>query len=263
MILDQLRLVSRQVNVQLRMRTFNWYTVALFFLQPAVFSAVGMILSRAAGNQAPDLVYTVIGGGIMGMWSGLVFSSTYDIRSDRREGTLELIVGSPTSLRKVEAIRTFSNVMAGLVSLLAAFLAAVFIFKYPLQQVNVPGVLISLILLLFGLWSLGVFLANFLVWSRLSGSLVDFLELPVAVLCGFMYPIQILPNWMQGISAIFPIRWALQAMQASLQGSEINGIIWQKWGLALAISLVFWSISLWLDRKVHNMIRLTGELSSI
>ena len=33
--------------------------------QPAVFTAVGMLLSHAAGNATPDLVYSVIGGGIM------------------------------------------------------------------------------------------------------------------------------------------------------------------------------------------------------
>ena len=263
MILDELRLMGHQINVQFRMRTYNWYTFALYFIQPAVFSSVSMILSRAAGNASPDLVYSVIGSGFMGMWSGLVFSSTYDIRADRREGTLEIIVGSPTSLRKVEAIRTLANVMAGLISLVAAFLAAVLIFKYPLAQVNVAGVLVSLFLLLFGLWSVGVFLANFLVWSRLSGSLVDFLELPIAVLCGFMYPIQILPVWLQQVSLVFPIRWALQAMQAAFKGGEITNLTWQQWALSLGISLAFWLVSLWLDGKVHDMIRKTGEMSSI
>jgi ABC-2 type transport system permease protein len=262
-MLDGLRLIGRQINVHFRMRTFNWYTFALFFIQPAVFSSVSMILSRVAGNQSPDLVYSVIGSGILGMWSGLVFSSTYDIRTDRREVTLELIVGSPTSLRKVEAIRTLSNVLAGLISLAAAFSAAVLIFKYPLDQVNVISALVSLLLLLAGLWSIGVFLANFLVWSRLSGALVDFLELPVAVFCGFMYPIQILPHWMQNISMVFPIRWALQTLQSSFKGELITGITWQFWGISMGISLLFWLVSLWLDGRVHDMIRRTGEMSSI
>ncbi len=263
MTLNGLRLISRQISVQFRMRTFNWYTFALLFIQPAVFSSVSMILSKAAGNQSPDLVYSVIGSGFMGMWSGLVFSSTYDIRADRREGTLELIVGSPTSLRKIEAIRTLSNVLVGLISLLAAFLAAVLIFKYPLGQVNLAGALISLVLLLFGLWSLGIFLANFLVWSRLSGSLVDFLELPVAVLCGFMYPIQIMPEWMQNISKVLPIRWALQSLQSAFKGESISESVLLNWGLSLAISMVIVFFSLWLDGKVHDMIRKTGEMSSI
>ncbi|MBA3074663.1 MAG: hypothetical protein FP831_13760, partial [Anaerolineae bacterium] len=86
-------LIKQQMSVQFLVRTLNPFFLGLFVIQPAVFSAVGMLLSRAAGNSTPDLVYNVIGGGIMGMWSGLVFTSTYDILGDRRNGMLELIVG--------------------------------------------------------------------------------------------------------------------------------------------------------------------------
>jgi ABC-2 type transport system permease protein len=260
---EYLRLVGRQINVQLHIRTFNMYSLLLFFLQPAVFSAVGMILSRSAGNAAPDLVYTVIGGGVLGMWSGLVFTSTYDIRSDRREGMLELIIASPTSLRRVEGIRTFTNVFAGLVSLFAAFLVAVLVFDYPLEAINVPRALIALGVLLYSLWCLGVFLANFLASSRLSGSIVDFLELPVAVLCGFMYPIRVLPDWLQAISSIIPIRWALQALDSALLGNMDGKQFWLQIGMGVSIATVFWLLSLWLDKKVNEKVRISGELSSI
>jgi ABC-2 type transport system permease protein len=257
------RLVGQQMSVQFRVRTFNLYSLLLFFLQPAIFSGVGMVLSRVAGRQTPDLVYTIIGGGIMGMWSGLVFTSTFDIARDRRDGTLELIVGSPTSLGAVEAIRTLANVLAGLVSMAAAFLAAVAIFDYPLRQANLPGVIFSLGLIVFGLWCIGVFLANFLVWSRQTGTLVNFLELPVAVFCGFMFPIRVLPEWMQVVSSIIPIRWALEAMDAALLGSPVTPHMLQQWGFALATGLSFWGLAVWLESRVHDRIRVTGELNSI
>jgi ABC-2 type transport system permease protein len=257
------RLFGRQMDVQFRMRTLNVLSLGLFFIQPAIFSGVAMILSRAAGNATPDLIYTVLGGGIMGMWSGLVFTSTYDIRTDRREGTLELIVGSPTSLRRVEGMRTFTNVLAGLVSLAVAVLAAVLIFRYSFQAVNLVGAGISLLLILFALWCIGVFLANLLAWSRLSGSIVDYLEMPMAVLCGFMFPISILPAWLQKVSAIFPIRWGLEALYESMNGAPTSTMLLFKWILALGISLVFLLFSRWLDQKVHDHIRITGELHSI
>jgi ABC-2 type transport system permease protein len=258
-----LRLLIRQMDVQFRMRTLNLLSLGLFFIQPAIFSAVAMLLSRAAGNATPDLVYTVLGGGIMGMWSGLLFTSTYDIRTDRREGTLELIVGSPTSLRKVEGIRTFTNVLAGLVSLAAALLAAILIFKYSFEGVNLFAALISLLLIMFALWCIGLFLANLLAWSRLSGSIVDYLEMPIAVLCGFMFPITILPGWLQKVSAVFSIRWGLEALQDSLKGAALDINLAGKWALSLGISLIFLLISRWLDGKVHDHIRVTGELHSI
>jgi ABC-type transport system involved in cytochrome c biogenesis permease component len=170
------RLAFRQMEVQLRMRVLSLWSLGLYFIQPAIFSAVAMFLSRAAGNAVPDLIYTVLGGGIMGMWSGLVFTSTYDILTDRREGTLELIVGSPTSLRTVVGFRSLLNVLAGATSMVAAVLVAVLLFNYSFPYIYLPGVILSFLLLLFALWCMGIFLANLLAWSRLSGTFVDLLE---------------------------------------------------------------------------------------
>ena len=35
------------------------------------------------------------------------------------------------------------------------------------------------------------------------------------------------------------------------------------WGLAVALALVFLGLSIWLYRRVHDRVRVTGELSSI
>jgi len=263
MIGNFLRLGIRQMNVQLRMRVLSLWSLALFFTQPAIFSAIGMLLARAVGNTRPDLVYTVLGAGIMGMWSGLVFTSTYDIRADRREGTLELIVGSPTPLRRVVGFRSLLNILAGSTSMLAAVAAALFIFDYSFSGINIPGVVISFSLLLLALWCMGIFLANILAWSRLSGTFVDLLEMPIALLCGFMYPISVLPAWMQQISAVFPIRWGLEALQDALKGSLIDSVLLHKWLIALGVSFVYYLLARWFDRKVHDHIRITGELHSI
>jgi ABC-2 type transport system permease protein len=256
-------LVREQIRVQFRVRTLNTLSLGLFVLQPAVFTAVGMLLAHAAGNSTPDLVYTVIGGGIMGMWSGIVFTSTYDITGDRRNGMLELIVGSPTSLNVIEAIRTLTNVLSGLFSLALAFIAAMAIFGYSLKDANLWGAGISLVLLLFAMWCIGVFLANFLAWSRLSGTFVDYLEMPIAFLCGFMFPVRVLPQWIQIVSGFIPIRWALQAMNESLLGTADAQFLVIHWGATILLSVILLFITHRLQNKVHDSIRVTGELSSI
>lgn len=256
-------LIRRQMFVQLLVATVNPWTLVLFVIQPAVFVAVGMLLARSAGNPMPDLVYAVIGGGIMGMWSGLVFTSTFDITNDRYNGTLEMIVGSPTSLATVEAIRTLTNVLAGLVSLGLAFAAAMAAFGYSLRGVNALELVISLLLLLFSLWSIGVFLANFLAWSRINRSFVDYLEMPIAFLCGFMYPIRVLPDWLQAVAGAVPVRWALEAMNASLLGQHDLGFLAGRWGMSLALCIACILVTRWLQGRVEDAIRLDGSLTSI
>jgi ABC-2 type transport system permease protein len=256
-------LIRRQMAVQFLVATLNPWTLVLFVFQPAVFVAVGMLLSRSAGNAMPDLVYSVIGGGIMGMWSGLVFTSTFDITGDRIHGTLEMIVGSPTSLGTVEAIRTLTNVLAGLFSLALAFTAAMAVFGYSLQGVNAWGAVVSLLLLLMALWCIGVFLANFLAWSRVNRSFVDYLEMPIAFLCGFMYPIRVLPGWLQSVAGAVPIRWALEALNESLLGNHDLAFLAGRWGMSILLSVLCILVTRWLQSRVEDAIRLDGSLSSI
>jgi ABC-2 type transport system permease protein len=147
--------------------------------------------------------------------------------------------------------------------MLAAFVAAIWVFDYPLAVVNIPGAILSLIMILIGMWSIGVFLANFTVWSRLSGSYVEFLEIPVAIMCGFMFPIRILPGWMQVVSTAVPIRWALEALDATLVGQQDMTFLFSHWGMTLLLSLLFWGVTRLMERKVHDQIRVTGEMHSI
>ena len=92
---------------------------------------------------------------------------------------------------------------------------------------------------------------------------MEFLEIPVALLCGFMYPIRILPDWMQAISTAIPIRWGLEAMDAALTGTTDMRFLGERWGMTLVLSLLFWGVTRWLEGRVHDRIRVTGEMRSI
>ena len=64
-------------------------------------------------------------------------------------------------------------------------------------------------------------------------------------------------------AGVIPIRWALQAMNESLLGSRDLTYLVTHWAIAIAISLILLAITRWLQEKVHDSIRVTGELSSI
>lgn len=260
---NRLPFIWTQMNLQFRSRALSFFSFGLLVFQPAAFSAVGFLLARMAGKSTPDLLYVIIGGGIMGLWSNLVFSSFFDISNDRREGTLEFIVGSPTSFWTVLAVRTFSNVLTGTISTALSFLVAALFFHFSFPAANLPYILLSLLVLLFGFWCMGLFLAHFRVWSRLSGTLINYLELPVAILAAFMFPIEYLPKWIMWLADIIPIRWGVVALRGAFQPGIDLSAWWMNLALAAGVSAVYFLIALFLSRKVHDMIRVSGELSSI
>lgn len=260
---NPLPFIWKQISIQIRMRALSIFSFGLLVFQPAVFSAVGYLLARMAGKPTPDLVHVIIGGGIMGMWSSIVFTSFFDISNDRREGTLELIVGSPTSITTVLAIRTFANILTGMVSMLLSFFVVLFFFKFSIPFRNLPYIIVSLLILFFGFWCIGVFLAHFRVASRVTGMFINYLELPVAILAAFMFPIEYLPRWILWLSDSIPLRWGVTSLNSSFQVQPTLANIWLDWLTSIGISLIYLVVTYFLSRKVHDMIRVTGELSSV
>lgn len=258
-----LSFVWQQMNVQFRMRALSFFSFGLLVFQPAVFSIVGFLLARMAGKSAPDLVHVIIGGGIMGLWSSLIFTSFYDISNDRREGTLELIVGSPTSLTAVLVVKTLTNVLTGSISMILSFLAALLFFHFDIPRGNILFILISLFILLFGFWCMGIFLAHFRVWSRVTGFLINYLELPIAILAAFMFPINYLPRSILWLSNSIPIRWGVTGLNSSFQAQLQLDTLWSNWAAALGVSLIYLLVTYLMSKKVHDMIRVSGELSSV
>jgi ABC-2 type transport system permease protein len=262
--LNRLPFVWKQMKVQFRMRTLSMFSFGLVVTQPVIFSAVGYFLARMAGRTQIDLIHTIIGSGVMGLWSTLLFTSFYDLRADRREGTLELLVGSPTLIFSILSIRTFANVLLGSLSFLLSLAVAFLLFGFSPPLSNLPYILISLAVLFFCFWCLGLFLAHWPVVSRLSGLFVNYLELPVGMLTGFMFPISLLPGWAQWLSGLTPMVWAFNGLSSAFQDGVVDpSSLWKNWLMALSIASVYLIMTFFMSKKVQDMIRVTGEMSSV
>lgn len=260
--INRLPFVWQQMKVQIHMRALQMFSFGLIVTQPVIFSAVGYFLARAAGRTQVDLIHTIIGSGVMGLWSTMLFMSFYDLRSDRREGTLEPLVGSPTSYFTILSIRILTNVLFGGLSFLLSVLAAFLIFRFSFPLANLPYILAALGAMLLAFWCLGIFLAHWSVVSRVSGFFVNYLELPVGILTGFMFPLSLLPGWAQVLAWFTPLSWAFKALSASLQpGLDVPRMLGNLM-VAMGVSGLYFSITLIMSRKLEDMIRVSGELSS-
>ena len=260
---NRLPFIWKQMNVQLRMRTLNLFIFGTIITQPVIFSAVGYFLARSAGRTSIDFVHTIIGSGVMGLWSTMLFSCFYDLRTDRREGTLELFVGSPTSIFSILAIRAFANVLLGSTSFLIAMVFAMWAFGFSIPPGNLPYFVVSLVILFFAFWCLGIFLAHWPIVSRLSPLFINYVELPVAIVTGFMFPISLLPVWAQWLSKITPMSWAFNSIVLSIQPDLKVADLAINWLMTLEMALIYLVLTFFMSRKVENMIRVTGELSSV
>lgn len=260
---NRLPFIQKQMKIQLRTRTLTLFSFGTIVTQPAAFSAIGYFLARAAGQTNIDFMHIIIGSGVMGIWGTVLFTSFFDIRADRRDGSLELLVGSPTSLFSILAVRAFTNVLLGTSSFVLSVITAMLLFNFSPPLGNLPFILISLVILLFGFWCIGIFLAHWPVVSRLSGLFINYLELPVAILTGFMFPVNLLPTWAQWLAALTPMVWAFNGLSASFQPNITVSNLWINWSFAFGISCVYLVVTFFMSKRIQDMIRVSGELSSV
>jgi len=75
-----------------------------------------------------------------------------------------------------------------------------------------------MLLITFGLVSIGLTIASFMGSLESFGAIQSFINLPLFFLSGALFPIQNLPDWMQGASKVNPLTYGVDALRAILLG---------------------------------------------
>jgi ABC-2 type transport system permease protein len=103
----------------------------------------------------------------------------------------------------------------------------------------------------------GFVLAMAAVRYRSAWALGAGLYVPVFLVCGFVVPLALLPNWVTPISWILPPTWGAAAVRdASLGGSP-----WPNIAMCLAVSSLYAAIGLALSERLLNSARSHATLS--
>jgi ABC-type multidrug transport system permease subunit len=78
-----------------------------------------------------------------------------------------------------------------------------------------------------------------------------------------MFPFEYLPHWVTWLSNGIPLRWGVSGLNFSFQDGATLSQIWLDWGIAIGVSFIYLLVTYLLSKKVHDMIRVTGEMSSV
>jgi ABC-2 type transport system permease protein len=228
---------------------------------PFTFSVVTLMLFP---NKSSSLVlYAVLGGGILGMWSNSLRASGFSVNYDRMVGTLEPIMMTPTPLMEVVAGRAIWNSLLGLINAFLVFIIAELVFQTNVGLSDPLAFFLALVLTLLSLSAIGLALSAFFVFTRASSVLMQVLELPIYVVSGAMVPLSILPSWTWPIAYALPPSWGVDALQVSSGMASNNpanvGLIGD-YLLIIATTLVFLGIALFLFKRMDRKARMNGSV---
>ncbi|MDK2981550.1 MAG: type transport system permease protein [Chloroflexota bacterium] len=230
-------ILARAFEIEMRQNLIDGFVIFGVLIQPLIvaFMALWMLKDKGPDNA----IFVVVGSGMTGLWTTLLFNGGNSITGERWNGTLEPLVASPASMRVVIYGKVLANVMQSLLSMIGSYLLISLVMGYPLTLTR-PGLFfVSLLVSVVSLVSFGLILASFFILIPDFARMVNTLEFPVYILGGFLFPIALLPDWTTPLSYILTPYWAAVALHGAAQGTLTTLQIVGTWGIMLFFSVVY------------------------
>jgi ABC-2 type transport system permease protein len=235
------RTVLTVAEVTIRHQMNDSFILFAILVQPLIIAVLALfMLKDTAANAA---MFVVVGSGLTGLWSSLLFVSGNSISAERWEGTLESLVGVPTPFDVIVFGKNLANVGQSLLSMIVSYMLAALLFGYSLHLDQPLLFFLTLLISVFAFISFGLVIAPLFVMYREIQQWQNAMEYPVYILGGFLFPILLLPGWTTPISYILPPYWAAVALHGtSTAGAPIGQTLFA-WAMMALLSVLYFFIA--------------------
>jgi ABC-2 type transport system permease protein len=199
------------------------FTVASFYFVALLFGEAAAPHLQEYGG---DYFAFVLVGIAFVRYQGVAMSTfAATIRRGQMMGTLEAMLVTPTRLSTVLVSSSLWNFAFTSLQVLVYLLLGAFLFGADLGQTNLVAAMVIQVLTILAFSGMGILSASFtMVFKR--GDPINFLFGSVSTLLGgVLYPVTVLPGWLQPVSYLIPLTYSLRAMRrAILTGDSLSAL---------------------------------------
>ncbi|HET6821500.1 MAG TPA: ABC transporter permease [Anaerolineales bacterium] len=223
-------------EMTIRQQLMDGFILFTVLFQPIIIALLGLWMLKDKGPDAA--MFVVVGSGLTGLWSSLLFISGNSINAERWSGTLESLVALPTPFEVIVFGKNLANVIQSLLSMVLGYLVAVFAFGYSLDVQQPLLFAVSVVFAIVAFVSFGLIIAPIFVMNPGVRAWQNAMEFPIYVLGGFLFPIALLPGWTTPVSYLLPPYWAAVALHGTSTGGASLNQTFFAWGMMLLFSLI-------------------------
>ena len=152
------------------------------------------------------------------------------IREGQMTGTLEITLMSPVSLPVLLIYSSLWSYFFSTVRLILYLLLGGIIYSVGLEQANLVSGLAIFLLTILSFMGVGILWAAIVLLIKRGEAVMTMAGTVVILVSGVLYPSSVLPGWLQRLSDLSPLTYALDGMRlALLQGydlSRMGSIVW-------------------------------------
>jgi ABC-2 type transport system permease protein len=180
------------------------------------------LLAQYGGNL---LAYLIIGSAFTGFVGVSLNSFQGAIRGEQQMGTLEYLLMSDTPLGAILLYSALWNFLYTLMNTAILFLFVTVLFDVSLS-INLPAAGFILFLTVLSLSGVGLMSAGMIMVTKQGDPINWIFTTLTGLLSGVLFPVEMLPSYLQVISHVLPTTHALKALRLTLiQGVSLSSVM--------------------------------------
>ena len=236
------------------------FVVVDLLLYYFISDVVGPVPAADLGG-APSYFAFAVSGIVMSL---VLMSATADITNRIREeqltGTLELLCVQPVRTWQLGYGTASFPLAFALVRAAAYLVIAVIALDLPTDSTDWPGVAAMLLTASMAFAPIGVLGAAATIVFKRGGAIAGLLVFAMTFVSGALFPLSLLPEWLQAIGRAMPTRFAFDGLRAALfenGGWETDAVV------LLVIAVVAAPISVWILARVTRSCEALGHACAV
>ena len=211
------------------------------------------------GTSIPYFEFAIVNVAFLTFQVAALASFDNAIRDDQVRGTLESTFATPTSVQLIvlgSALWAFTVASLNVLCYLAVGAA----FGLRLDHLNFPACIVLVLLTITATVPIGILSASGVMVFKQGAPIQYLYNLFASLLGGVLFPVAVLPGWLQTCSWLMPTSHALHGVRGALQGATLvqlsPDILW----LAV-LSVALLPFSLWVFRCAVARAKIDGTLA--
>jgi ABC-2 type transport system permease protein len=210
----------------------NWADPLLFFIYTlakplaAALILIVMVQVITGGRGDEILQFIIVGAALWNVVLGVMAGLVQAILEDReRYRMIKYVVVTPPSLFPFLLGRSLARVLISFVAVVLTLGVGVF-FLGIVIDLNVPYLLAATVLGVLAVISLGIFMAGWCLQLRQEAwSYPEAIAGALYLVSGAIFPVDVLPSFIQPIAYAMPTTWWLEASRRGLLGHGSPGAV--------------------------------------
>ncbi len=248
-------------NFNLTRRYWGWEVAFL------VYAVAGALAVSLIGKDQGDsrLLLTLVIGAVFWNYLSVVFSFIAEtITWERWEGTLEYTFMAPVRRYAQLLGAAIYAVAFGIVHTIFVLVILSLFFELDLTSANFATAAIFTLLGTVSFIGIGIAASILpLMYVERGAQMVFVIQSCLLLISGVYYNVDILPGWMQTLSAVSPATYVLDGVRAGLlDGVGIGSLLGNVWPLLL-MGAFFIPAGLWAFGRAERYAKRTGKLKRV